>query len=1181
MLPKQGHRIIHSIYSIWLTAILSILCFSACQRPDRNEIDRLNSKSYYYHYRNIDSTQAYAQHALTLANDYNEGRAEALNNLAFVSIVRMEYDKAHQFLDSIDTDNQVELLVADVQRMRMCQRQSQNKSFYDYREQALRRLHRIEEERQQLNDHQQLRLVYAQTEFAIVASSYFYYVGLQEPSTQAINDIDPHGEIVRDTAQLLNYFYNIGSGGIIHGESQDEVNQQEFDYLMRCYMIASQGDYPFFQAQAMQAMSEHLMNEEHRDKLIADNLPAMKYINPDMMPDSLLAGNLAQRALDIFSSYGDVYQTAGGYRTLAECFWAIGDYQSAEICLRNALTKDTIINRAPDLVASIREQLCLVYSAVDDKVNSDRNRNVYLDLQEQTRQDRQLEARAEQLDRSSRQLNYMIAAVVAMIVLVCLLLLVFDRMRKQSNKRFSMDKLLEPLNQWRQENELLIASAKEEHEEINEQIELERAHLLTNKELNLEQRAKVSLVNTIMPFIDRMLHEVKQLINKQESAEQRKERYAYISELTEQINKDNDALTRWIQMRQGELKLRIESFKLQSLFDILAKGRTPFNMKGVELEIKSTESVVKADKTLTLFMLNTLADNARKYTEKGGKVSIAANEKQQYVEISIKDTGIGMTPEQVEHLFDYKPIMDEQGVPHTSFGQQKSHGFGLVNCKGIIEKYKKTSQLFSQCTLGVESKEGEGSRFFFRLPKGITRAIVALLFLSTSYSTLFAQNATSNQDTSENVVKAGAFADSAYFSNIAGTYERTLIFADSCRYYLNRHYKAENPQGSDLMEAYSTTTALPAEIKWLYDSLQTNYEIILDIRNESAVAALALHEWNLYHYNNTVYTRLFRELSADNTLENYCRVMQRSETNKNVAITLLVILLVLIFPAYYLLYYRHQLYYRYCIERVNGINGVLLSDLEPSEKLKVIEGVTGVKGVAGIAGGESALIPNLSSLNKVVDEIRHALKESIEAAQLQAMTIEMAEDELHKIQFENARLHISNSVLDNCLSTLKHETMYYPSRIASLIDGTDNNLQAISELTAYYKELYSVLSEQANWQVETVARLDIDMVRYLFELLRRLNGNEKQELQVGESNDKYVEIKVPMPKAGISKTQCETLFTPSTPDMRYMVCRQIVREVGEATASRGCGIQAVWDDKQNIPIVEIKLTDKIWRTLKS
>ena len=85
------------------------------------------------------------------------------------------------------------------------------------------------------------------------------------------------------------------------------------------------------------------------------------------MPDSLLAGNLAQRALEIFEQYGDVYQTAGAWRTLSEAYRSISDYQSALVCLENALKRDTAINAAPDLVASIREQLSIVYAAIRHK----------------------------------------------------------------------------------------------------------------------------------------------------------------------------------------------------------------------------------------------------------------------------------------------------------------------------------------------------------------------------------------------------------------------------------------------------------------------------------------------------------------------------------------------------------------------------------------------------------------------------------------------------------------------------------------------------------------------------------------------------------------------------------------------------------------------------------------------
>ena len=99
------------------------------------------------------------------------------------------------------------------------------------------------------------------------------------------------------------------------------------------------------------------------------------------------------------------------------------------------------------------------------------------------------------------------------------------------------------------------------------------------------------------------------------------------------------------------------------------------------------------------------------------------------------------------------------------------------------------------------------------------------------------------------------------------------------------------------MVADDDTSVTPPEIQWLHDSIDVNYQIILDIRNESAVAALALHEWHIYAYNNKVYTQLFKELSADNTLADYCRQMQQSQQNKRIAVILLVVTLLLIIPA--------------------------------------------------------------------------------------------------------------------------------------------------------------------------------------------------------------------------------------------------------------------------------------------
>lgn len=1112
----------------------------------------MNSISYSYHYRNLDSTRVYAERALALSEDYDAGKAEAMNNLAFVNIIRMNYKRAYELLDSIYsiTDNQVELLVSEVQYMNLCQRESRNKEFYDYHERAVKRMKRIEEEKQMLDEHLRRRMVYASSYFHIVTSVYYYYVGLGQLSVKALNGINPDGEIKTDTAQLAAYYYNVGAGGIIVNGSQEEIFQQEFDYLIECYTLARRYGYKYWEANSLQALSEHLQIPRYRDRLIHDNPLAVDYVNTDDMPDSLIAGNLAQRSLDMFKEYGDEYQTAGAYRTLAQCYCQIKDYNSAVICLDNALAIKTI-EQTPDLVASIREQLSVAYSAMNNKVESDYNRNIYLDLQEKTRQDKFFEARADRLDKSLYMLNAMITIIVIMTCLVLFMLYVFAHLRKKKYSGEHLLPLLEPLQEWQKRNTVYVKELEDKHEELDEDYRVKLMHLVRSKRRNLEQRAKISLVNSIMPLIDRMLNEIRRIKEGGESDAIREERYEYVRELTDKINECNAVLTEWIQLRQGELNLHIESFPVNVLFDIVRKSTMSFRLKGIDFEVASSDDYIKADRVLTLFMVNTLADNARKFTDRGGKVAISSHSTDRYVEISVEDTGRGIAEEQLLHIFDNKPIVDtRENIQHEG----RSHGFGLRNCRGIMEKYRKLSHIFDVCMISAESEPGKGSRFYFRLPKGVAR-VFALVSFSLCGGIAVAQPSSLDMAT--------AYADSAYSSNIEGKYVKTLEYADSCLKYLNARYKELRPGGKELMTLEGNVTALAPEVRWFHDSIATDYGVIMSVRNESAVAALALHRWDLYWYNNKVYTRLFREITADRKLAEYCISMQRSETNKNVAIVILVFLFLMIFPAYYFLYYRHHLYYRFCMERIGIINGILLGKAPVEEKL------------AEIRSMNTSRFPE--ELESIVRQITDALSMSANVYKKKLYDIEIVEDECRRVQYENDRLYVVNNVLDNCLSTLKHETMYYPSRIRQLLDAPGADVATISELASYYKELYSILSIQAMRQVESVGLscspvslrellpevaenvavlADKDMLRFLLEILRKANGKEEPEARLGDDEGKYVDVLLYMPLFRLTDKQCLELFSSSTVDVSFLLCRQIVRDIGEATNMCGCGIAA-------------------------
>ena len=641
---------------------LTCVVFSSCiDKRHAANINDLNATSYYYHYRNLDSTLHYATLAYEGSMSYGSGRAEAMNNKAFVCIARMEYDRAKALLDSIETatSNTVELLIADVQQMRICQRESNNKDFYRYRERALNRLSRIAAERSSLDEHNAQRLVYGESELHIVETAYFYYVGLDSLAQEAMSNIDPNGELKTDTAQLLNYFYNMGSGGLMHSESHEDIINSEMQWLLRCYQVADRTDNPYWKANSLQAISEHMENEADADLIIKNYATLQQMVSEGK---ELSARVFAEQALDLFEEYGDVYQTAGSLRTLGECYFAKGMYEDALDCLNEALMRDTIIFKAPDLVASIREQLSMTYSALDEKPLSDYNRNIYLDLQEDTRQDRQWEARAEQLTRSSSQVNRFLAAVGIVALLVMLMLSAVYRQMKSRGKKYTDVDILSPLVNWTEDNKNALRKKRETRDELIDAENVLRQKIVDNRQLNIEQRAKVSYVMGLRPLIDRAVREIELLKDDDD------ERREYISELFATITEYNSSLTRWIEIRRGEFNLQVESFRLEELFTLIRNSSFAYKKDGIDLIVKPTDAVVKADKALTLFMINTLSDNARKFTPAGGEVVVDSEVSDKYVEISVADTGCGMSKEQVSRLFDHKRIVDQE-LTSQSFNQ--------------------------------------------------------------------------------------------------------------------------------------------------------------------------------------------------------------------------------------------------------------------------------------------------------------------------------------------------------------------------------------------------------------------------------------------------------------------------------------------------------------------------------
>ena len=112
---------------------------------------------------------------------------------------------------------------------------------------------------------------------------------------------------------------------------------------------------------------------------------------------------------------------------------------------------------------------------------------------------------------------------------------------------------------------------------------------------------------------------------------------------------------------------------------------------------------IAADIQMIRTVIRNLISNAIKYTNTGGEINISAQKREQYVEIAVKDNGIGMSHEAQRNLFKNDGFYSKTGT-----NNEKGTGFGLLLCKEFIELHGGH--------IRIESIEGRGCKVIFSMP---------------------------------------------------------------------------------------------------------------------------------------------------------------------------------------------------------------------------------------------------------------------------------------------------------------------------------------------------------------------------------------------------------------------------------------------------------------------------------
>ena len=166
-------------------------------------------------------------------------------------------------------------------------------------------------------------------------------------------------------------------------------------------------------------------------------------------------------------------------------------------------------------------------------------------------------------------------------------------------------------------------------------------------------------------------------------------------------------LLEWSRIRRGITAFEPEHLMLKSIIDeSLQPIVESATKKGIEIHLEVPEFIeIYADEYMFKSMIRNLVTNAVKFTNKGGSVVLSANSlPDNSVEISIKDSGIGMSRKILDNIFR----LDVQTSRKGTEGEPSS-GLGLLICKEFIEK--------NGGKIWIESEEGKGSTFRFTIPE--------------------------------------------------------------------------------------------------------------------------------------------------------------------------------------------------------------------------------------------------------------------------------------------------------------------------------------------------------------------------------------------------------------------------------------------------------------------------------
>ena len=620
----------------------------------RVHVDGLNREAFLNRYDNPDTTivcSLEALHYITDSmSDYHDGRLRAWNNLARAYYNISMPDSSAIYADSVincttESKNlEIERLIAKLtharERQRSCDIAGSYRLLYDVAQSKVLRSQR--------ND---FLYNYARSEYyvTLLSLNYHYRKGMQKDVQSLLDEAENiAGSLKCDYAQDLVMNYALAYGHISlcsqHIHPEDNLRSALQYVLSSLELMSDSSRYSLLHFANMVQLTASIVSNPNIDDTTwsacnptLDSICSLlRLFGVDAVQDNYLAMNLYRESSSMFEYYGDPYHTLGALVATGKLCLEDGDTIAAQSWLREAYYRHQESGLAAPKFESLLYDGLLKSKAANSIDEVEEWSERYVTLQHFIKQNEEKDFLLQtELSNARRTISdYRVGAII---IAVLVWLLVFLALMLAARTRVL-----------RQEKQRLQEMRRKDVERI----------------ANVETCLSV-MRHDINPFISYLQNK-----NLPESLHQ---------EVLSQLIRTFENIKNWTNLSiPSGLAFNATECDVDEIFNE-SIAMSP-KRDGIVVVAEQTGFKLRGDRLLLIIMMRNLLANAIQHTSEG-KVSLTAKlwaEDKRFVELTVSDTGCGMSQDEVENLFrtDKKPDPNAQ---HS--------GFGLILCRYIVKKH--------------------------------------------------------------------------------------------------------------------------------------------------------------------------------------------------------------------------------------------------------------------------------------------------------------------------------------------------------------------------------------------------------------------------------------------------------------------------------------------------------------